>query len=55
MLPQILYVGLSLLIAFLGMNRKFGFWGYLFCSLLLTPVVGLIVLLASSRRQPTRA
>ena len=49
---QVIYVGLSLLIAFLGMNRKFGFWGYLFCSLLLTPAVGLIVLLASDRREP---
>ncbi|MFZ5585472.1 MAG: hypothetical protein ACOZHQ_06040 [Thermodesulfobacteriota bacterium] len=50
MLPQIIYVVASLFIAFLGMNRKFGFWGYLFCSLLLTPFVGLIVLLASDRR-----
>ncbi len=48
------YVLASVVIGFLGMNRKFGFWGYLFCSLLLTPPIGLIVLLSSSpnRRRP---
>ena len=37
----------SLIVGWLGRNRKFGFWGYFFCSLALTPVIGLIILLAS--------
>ncbi len=50
MLTAIVYIGLSFVIAVLGANRKFGFWGYLFCSIALTPCVGLIVLLGSSKR-----
>jgi hypothetical protein len=40
------FVG-SLLIAFAGAKYRFGFWGYLFGSLLLTPVIGLLLLLAA--------
>ena len=43
----LLYLGTSLLIAFLGTRRKFGFWGYFFGSLLLTPCIGVLLLLAS--------
>ncbi len=50
MIVAIVYVGLSFIIAWIGSNRKFGFWGYLFCSLLLTPFVGAIVVLASDER-----
>jgi hypothetical protein len=46
----IVYVGLCLMIAWIGSNRKFGFWGYLFCSLFLTPFIGALVLLASDAR-----
>jgi hypothetical protein len=44
------YVLLCYIIASLGSNRKFGFWGYFFCSLALTPLIGTIVLLASDKR-----
>ena len=44
----VLYVVFSLVIGFLGTNRKFGFWGYFFYSLLFTPFLGIIILLASS-------
>jgi hypothetical protein len=37
----------ALIIAFLGVNRKMGFWGYFFSSLMLTPVMGILLLLAS--------
>lgn len=40
----------SLVIGWLGRNKKFGFWGYFFCSLALTPFVGLIVLFASDAK-----
>ena len=46
----VIYVGSSFLIALLGKNRKFGFWGYFFASLLLTPVIGIILILASDPR-----
>lgn len=42
---------LSVAVAFLGMNRKFGFWGYLFASLLFTPLIGLLFVLASDRKK----
>jgi len=42
---------MSLVIGWFGRNRKFGFWGFFFCSLALTPLVGLIVLLASDVRK----
>lgn len=46
----IVYVGLCFLIAWIGVDRKFGFWGYFFCSLFLTPFIGALVLLASDKR-----
>lgn len=52
---MIIYLGymfLSVFIALLGRNRKFGFWGYLFCSMFLTPVLGAVILLASDPRKP---
>jgi hypothetical protein len=34
-------------LAFLGRNRRFGFWGYFFASLLLTPIVGWLLYVAT--------
>jgi len=45
----ILYTVLSLAVAIFGANRKFGFWGYFFGSMLLTPAIGLVLVLASDR------
>jgi len=42
----------SLIIGLMGINRKMGFWGYFFGSLLLGPLIGLILLLASDKRSP---
>jgi hypothetical protein len=36
------------LIGYLGKDRKFGFWGNFFVSLILTPVIGLLVFFAQS-------
>ncbi len=47
MLP---YVMITLLIAYIGKNLKFGFWGNFWVALLLTPLVGIVVLLAQSPR-----
>ncbi|MDD2707364.1 MAG: hypothetical protein PHV34_05085 [Verrucomicrobiae bacterium] len=48
----ILYVLWSLILAFAGRHRKFGFWGYFFCSLLLTPILGLLFVIASAKVPP---
>ncbi|NTW69321.1 MAG: hypothetical protein HGB23_05655 [Chlorobiaceae bacterium] len=45
-----IYFALCLLIATLGKNRKFGFWGYFFCSLFLSPAVGALLFIASDPR-----
>jgi hypothetical protein len=52
LIAAIAYIVFSLIIAILGTDRKFGFWGYFFCSLLLSPAIGLIILLASDKRKP---
>jgi ABC-type glycerol-3-phosphate transport system permease component len=56
MIPTIVIVWLvaSLLIAFAGSKFRFGFWGYLFASLLLTPIIGVLLLAAAvpPRRKP---
>lgn len=43
-------VFVSFLVALLGRNRKMGFWGYFFGSILLTPLVGLLLVLASDSK-----
>ncbi|MGD9733949.1 MAG: hypothetical protein AB7U45_17380 [Desulfamplus sp.] len=49
----LLTIILSYIIGKIGQNRKFGFWGYFFCSLILTPLVGLLLVLASDPRPKT--
>jgi len=46
----IIFFGMCCLVAYLGRQRKFGFWGYLIASLLLTPVIGLLLVFASDKR-----
>ena len=43
----LLNVALAYLIGFLGRNRRLGFWGHFFCSLLLTPIIGLLLVVAT--------
>jgi hypothetical protein len=47
--PWILF---SIIVGFLGRRLRFGFWGYFFVSILLTPVIGLLMLIAAV---PTKA
>jgi hypothetical protein len=37
----------SLIIALFGSRFRFGFWGYFFGSILLSPVVGFLLLMAA--------
>lgn len=50
----IAWVVCSFIIAFLGARFRFGFWGYLFGSLLLSPIIGLFLLAAAIPRRPRK-
>ena len=49
MLPKIIVVWIiaSIVIASFGTKLRFGFWGYLFASLLLSPIMGFLLLAAA--------
>lgn len=49
----IIMVFLSFVVGLIGKNRKFGFWGYFFASLLVTPIIGILLVLASDPRPQT--
>lgn len=44
---SLLHLLVSALIGFWGRNYRFGFWGYFFATLLLTPAVGAFLVIAS--------
>ena len=43
----LLYFGLCWLVALLGRQRKWGFWGYFWSSVFMSPLLGILFLLAS--------
>lgn len=53
--PILIYVFFSLLVAFFGRNRKFGFWVYFILSFIFTPLISFIIVLASAKRAPRAA
>jgi hypothetical protein len=46
------YLGLCVLLAGLARNKTMGFWGMFFGSIILSPIVGLLILLVSKERTP---
>ncbi len=48
------YLLICLVTAAIGYNRKLGFWGYFFASILLTPLIGLLLVIVSSKN-PVRS
>lgn len=54
-LAVLAYLLVAGIVGYIGRGRKFGAWGYFFASILLTPIIGLLLVLASdsatSRRQ----
>jgi hypothetical protein len=42
---------LSFVVAYFGRNRWMGFWGYFFASLVLTPLVGVLLVVISKDRE----
>jgi hypothetical protein len=47
----LVYVALCFLVAAVGQSRPMRFWGYFFCSFLLSPLVGLLLLLAAGKKR----
>ena len=43
----VLWIIGAAIIGFLGRNLRFRFWGYFFASILLTPIIGLLLLIAA--------
>ncbi|MBK5969264.1 MULTISPECIES: hypothetical protein [Thiorhodovibrio] len=56
MIPMavVAYTGLAIIIGLFGRNRTMGGWGYFFGSIVLTPIIGLLLLLASAPRDKPR-
>lgn len=48
-----LYIAVCIILGLLGRNRKLGGWGYFFASIVLTPLIGLLLIMASDPR-PTQ-
>ncbi|MCG6939644.1 MAG: hypothetical protein LJE69_00130 [Thiohalocapsa sp.] len=42
-----IYISAAILVAYLGRRRKWGYWGYLWSSILFTPLLGLLFVLAA--------
>ena len=50
----ILSIVLAAIIGFFGRKRRFGFWGYFFVSILFTPVMGFLALMAAVPKKDPR-
>jgi uncharacterized membrane protein YvlD (DUF360 family) len=48
------YFSLSLLAGWLGRKKIMGFWGYFFGSILLSPIVGILLVLVSGTARQTK-
>jgi hypothetical protein len=53
MLSILIYVGVCALVGWFGSNRRFGFWGYFLFSILFTPLVGLVLVIAFDKAKPS--
>ncbi|WP_295884355.1 hypothetical protein [uncultured Thiohalocapsa sp.] len=42
-----IYLSAAVLVALLGRRRKWGYWGYLWSSILFTPLLGFLFVLAA--------
>jgi hypothetical protein len=43
----LIYIVAAALVASLGIHRKWGFWGFFVISLILTPLIGLFIIMAT--------
>ena len=49
-----LYFALCFFVAFLGAERPLRFWGYFVCSLIFTPFIGVLLLVAAGDNRASR-
>lgn len=54
MIPTLALAAAVLILSFLGITRRIGFWGTFFASILLTPLGGLLLLVISGPSVPRR-
>ena len=47
----LIYILICYFVALIGENRKFGFWGYLFLSIFMTPILGILFVIASDKQE----
>ena len=45
----------SFLVGLMGRKRSMGFWGYFFGSLLLSPLIGFLLVIASGKKEDEEA
>jgi hypothetical protein len=45
------WLAAAILVGFFGRRYRFGFWGYFFVSILLTPIIGVLMLIAAVPRR----
>ena len=50
LIVQAIYLALCGFVGVLGRNRKMGFWGTLFGSIILSPFVGILIVLVSKKK-----
>lgn len=48
-----LYIIVCLFLGAVGRHRVMGFWGYFFASVVLTPLIGLLLVVVSQKIGPT--
>jgi hypothetical protein len=53
MIFAFLYLVFCILVAFLGASRPLRFWGHFICSLLFTPFIGVLLLVAAGDNRAT--
>ena len=53
MTPELVlaYLALCLVAGVAGRNRRIGFWGFLFCSVVFTPIISLLFLYFAAPRR----
>ena len=47
----LLYLALCFVAGFAGRNRRIGFWGFLFSSIIFTPIISLLFMYFSTPRK----
>jgi len=49
-----LWVFLAIVIGFFGRKYRFGFWGFFFATILFTPIIGTLMLIAAMPKRTHR-